>query len=80
MKSTRTRQAAATLRATLVIVAFTALAAVGLATTQSLRPLQSPVAPTTSRASISTTGTSRLAPVHQAPAACPMPAGVFKAR
>ncbi len=78
MKTTLARRTAANLRAAFAIVAFTALAAVGFATANSLRPA---LASNTERAAIATTpaSTSRT-DLHTAPAGCPLPAGAFRVR
>ncbi|MBE2214698.1 MAG: hypothetical protein IAE82_12575 [Opitutaceae bacterium] len=73
------RRAAANIRATLVILAFTTLAAVGFATTKSLRPTRMSASPVHGAApALASTGSTAMP--HAAPAACPMPAGVFTGR
>jgi hypothetical protein len=78
MKTRITRRTAANVRAALTIVAFTVLAAIGFATTKSVRPFASAPAEATRLQSVPTNGEH--VPLHTAPAACPMPAGVFGIR
>lgn len=78
MNTTFARRTAANVRAALVIVAFTALAAVGFATAHSLRPA---LDSHTDRAALTSTSTSiSRTDLHTAPAGCPLPAGAFKVR
>jgi hypothetical protein len=72
------RRTASNVRAALAIVAFTVLAALGFATTKSVRPITRAPAEVVRVQAVSSKTTP--APVHAAPAACPMPAGVFRTR
>jgi hypothetical protein len=76
MNTRLARRTAANVRAALAIVAFTVLAAIGFATTKSVRPIASPAADVTRLQSLPTNAAH--VPVHTAPAACPMPAGAFR--
>lgn len=78
MNTRLARRTAANIRAALAIVAFTVLAAIGFATTRSVRPIASP-APDASRLQTAPASATHV-PIHTAPAACPMPAGVFRSR
>lgn len=73
------RRTLTNLRASLVIVAFTALAAVGFATTKSIRTPAAPVA-TSPQAAYLPASESRGVALHTAPAACPVPAAAFGVR
>lgn len=79
MNNSPLRRSASLVRTTLVLLAFTALAAVGFAATKSIRPAVTP-ATASLRAAPAPTGATSARMPHLAPAACPIPAGAFNAR
>ena len=79
MNNSSFRRSASLIRTTLVLLAFTALAAVGFAATKSIRPALTPTT-TSLHAAPAPTGAASARMPQVAPAACPIPAGAFHAR
>lgn len=78
MNSRLARRTATHVRATLVVVAFTGLAALGFTTARSVRPFASSSAAADAARLQTVPAGATPVPCHTAPAACPMPAGAFR--